>query len=164
MKVLKNNYENNQSKKENIEPYPRFHVCQSCYSELEYDESDLRIGALGLTFLDCPLCEYENIIEDNENTIELTKDNIEFPIHFFHTSKETGAVDVCTNEYIKESINKAIKYFRINKDEIVWISETGNTFITVFRFDGDENYYIVVTNDYYSTYIPFEEEDYKVVY
>lgn len=164
MKVLKNNYENNQTNNKNIEPYPRFHVCQSCLSELEYDESDLRIGELGLCFLDCPLCEYENIIEDNENTITLTKDNIEFPVHFFHTSEDDGAVDVCTNEYIKESINKAIECFRNNKDEFVWISETGNTFITVFRFDGDEDYYVVVTNDYYSTHIPFEEEDYEEIY
>lgn len=159
MKVLKNNYE---AKKE--ESYPRFHVCGDCGSELEYEESDLRIGELGLVFLDCPLCDYENIIEGNENTITLTKDNVEFPTHFFHTSEEDGAVDVCTNEYVKESINKAIEYFRNNKNEFVWISETGNTSITVFRLDGDENYYVVVTNDYYSTNIPFEEEDYKKVY
>lgn len=159
MKVLKNNYE---AKKE--ESYPRFHVCGDCGSELEYEESDLRIGELGLVFLDCPLCDYENIIEGNENTITLTKDNVEFPTHFFHTSEEDGAVDVCTNEYVKESINKAIEYFRNNKNEFVWISETGNTSITVFRLDGDEDYYVVVTNDYYSTHIPFEEEDYKKVY
>lgn len=159
MKVLKNNYE---VKKE--ESYPRFHVCGDCGSELEYEESDLRIGELGLVFLDCPLCEYENIIEGNENTITLTKDNVEFPAHFFHTSEDDGAVDVFTDEYIKESINKAIECFRNNKDESVWIEGTGNTFITVFRFDGDEDYYVVATNDYYSTHIPFEEEDYKVVY
>lgn len=161
MKVLKNNYE---AKKE--ESYPRFHICGDCGSELEYEESDLRIGELGLVFLDCPLCDYENIVEGNENTIDLTKDNVEFPTHFFHTSEEDGAVDFCTNEYVKESINKAIEYFRNHQgeDEFVCVFEAGNTHVSVFRYDGDENYYVVVTNDYYSTYIPFEEEDYKEVY
>lgn len=164
MKVLKNNYENyiekNVEKKKIVERYPRKYICQSCGSELEYDKSDLRVGELGLVFLDCPLCGHSNILEDNEFTITLTKENTEFPTHFHHCSVETGAVDVCNNEKVKEYINKAIDYFRKNKNEFVWFASTGNLHITVFRWDGDECYDVIVTNDYYDTYIPFEDEDY----
>lgn len=161
MRVLKNNYENH--KKENIkevEIYPCSHTCESCCSELEYDKSDVIVGELGLAFLYCPCCGYNNIIEDSELTIDLTKDNISFPTHFHHCSVETGAVDICNNERVKEYINKAIDYFRKNKNEVAWFASTGNLHITVFRWNGDECYDVIVTNDYYDTYIPFENEDY----
>lgn len=165
MKVLKNNYETYETKKEEItvRPYPRTHTCENCRSELEYDESDLRMGALGVVYLDCPLCGYDNMLEDNEDTITLTKNNIEFPTHFWHTSKEDGAIDCCSNEEIKKCVNRAIDYFRKNKDAFSWYTEYGNLYISVFRYDGDEDYYVMATNNYYSTYIPFENEDYKVV-
>lgn len=162
MKILENNYKqpNINENDNNIKSYPRECFCESCRSKLEYEKSDLRIGALGSVYLDCPLCKYENMIEDNENTITLTKDNIEFPAHFFHISKETGAVDCCNEKKIKDSIERAIDFFRKNKDEFDWYTESGNLHISVTRYDGDKEYYVVVTNDYYSTYIPFEDKDY----
>ena len=84
MKVLENNY--NQSHQDTYiesRPYPRKHICVQCRSKLEYDKQDLHIGALGSVYLTCPLCNYENMMEDHEHTMTLTKDNIEFPIHFF---------------------------------------------------------------------------------
>lgn len=161
MKVLENNYDKiNQDVKSNYDrPYPRKHICEQCNSKLEYDKSDLRIGYLGKMYLDCPLCGFDNMIEDNEQAITLTKDNIEFPIHFFHASKESGAVDCCNNDEIKKSINKAIDFFRKNKEEFVWSTESGNLYMSVWRCDGDRDYYVVVANNYYSTYIPFEEKD-----
>lgn len=163
MKVLKDNYNKTtiNERFENAKPYPRKIICECCGSELEYEEADLRIGFLGCVHLDCPLCNRENMIEDNENTITLTKDNVEFPVHFSHTSTETGAIDCCNNKTVKEYIHKGIDYFRKNKDEFVWYCGTGNIFVTVYRYDGDENYYVQVTNDYHDTYIPFEAEDYK---
>lgn len=162
MKVLKNNYGNNPVKKEikKVEPYPRKHICEDCQSELEYEENDIRVGALGCAYLDCPLCGYENMIEENENTITLTVNNIEFPTHFWHTSKEDGAVERCYNEEIKKDIRRAIEYFRKNKEDYNWYTECGDTHVSVSRYDGDESYYIIVTNNYYSTHIPFESEDY----
>lgn len=159
MRVLKDNYKKVNTKEE-VNLYPRKMICEQCRSELEYEKDDLRIGALGSVYLDCPLCGYDNMLEEHEDTITLTKDNVEYPIHFFHTSKETGAVDCCTNERVKESINRAIDFFRKNKDEFVWYTETGNLHMSVWRYDGDEEYYVVVTNNYHSTYIPFENEDY----
>ena len=162
MKILKDNYikTNNEKNIKMVKPYPRMHICEQCRSELEYEESDLRMGALGCVYLDCPCCGYDNMLEENENTITLTVDNIEFPTHFWHTSKECGAVDCCNNEIVKKEIIRGIDFLRKNKNEFSWMTEYGNLYIYITRYDGDENYAITVSNNYYSTYIPFESEDY----
>ena len=162
MKVLKNNFGKVDAIETTVNPYPRKHECENCGSELEYDKSDIYIGVYGSSHIKCPLCEYENMLDGNENDITLTKDNVEFPTHFHHTSKYTGAVDTCNNENIKKYVREAIEYFRINKSESHWFSDSGNTMVYVFRFDGDEEYEVVVTKDYYSTYIPFEKVDYGI--
>lgn len=158
MKVLKDNYTINEVK--NKQNYPRKIVCDNCGSELEYEKSDLYMGFLGSMYLDCPLCKRKNMVENNEGAITLTKDNVEFPVHFYHTSKENGAVDCCNNEEIKKYISEAIEFLRKNKEEYSWYCQTGNLYIHVFRYDGDREYYVVVTDSYYDTYIPFEKEDY----
>ena len=164
MKVLLDNYNCTEKYNENeveVEPYPRKLTCEKCGSELEYEKSDIRIGSLGCAYIDCPLCRYDNMLDDADAELTLTKNNVEFPTHFFHFSKETGAVDVCNNEEVKKYIHKAIEYFRKNKSEFNWYACTGNLFISVDRYDGDESYWVVVTNNYYDTHIPFEKEDYK---
>jgi hypothetical protein len=163
MKVLKNNYTgiSIEEKIKRVEPYPRKLICELCGSELEYEQSDLRMGAYGCVYIDCPCCNHDNMIENHENEITLTMDNVEFPTHFHRTSEENGAVDVCNNDEIRRRIQSAIEYFRKNKDEFVWYSECGNLFLVVFRYEGDEDYEIILTDNYYSTYINFEDEDYK---
>ena len=161
MKVLKDNYSTKIEEKTIQEnPYPRVHTCENCGSELEYEKSDLKMGVYGCMHLECPLCGYNNMIEENEDTITLTKDNIEFPTHFYHISEETGAKDSFNNEEIKKCIHKAIDYFRKNKNDYSWFDKHGNLYVHISRFDGDESYEVTVTNDYYDTYIPFEPEDY----
>lgn len=168
MKILKNNYNTDTEKKiikdKEIEPYPREITCESCKSVLEYEKGDLEMGVLGCMHLRCPCCGYENMIDDNENNIELTKDNVEWPVHFFHTSKNVNAVEHCNNENVKTAIRRAIDYFRKNKNEFEWFTECGDMYVSVYRYDGDEDYYIVVSNDFYSTYINFEDKDYNENY
>lgn len=164
MKVLKNNYHNHETTvttKVN-KPYPRDLICGTCGSELQYEEPDVYVGAYGCAYVDCPCCGNDNMLEDNEHSIDLTADNVEFPSHFHHCSAENGAVDCCNNEKVKEAIHNAINYFRNNKSEFAWITETGNLHVCVFRYDGDEDYYVVVSNDYYDTHIPFEDKDFEV--
>lgn len=163
MKILVDNYKKvnvEEDIKETTPTYPRKCVCENCSSELEYEKSDLRIGAYGAVYLDCPCCGRDNLLDSHEDEITLTADNIEFPTHFHRTSTETGAVDMCNNEEIKKLIQSAIKYFRKNKDEHCWDSQCGNLYLSVRRYSGDEDYEINVTNNYYSTYIPFQSEDY----
>ena len=161
MRVLKDNYTNSNAntKKTQNNPYPRKMLCEHCRSELEYEKSDLRMGFLGCYHLDCPLCGRENMIDCHEDNITLTKGNVEFPVHFWHTSVETGAANSCNNENVRECINKAIQYFRENKNEYSWQTCYGNLYIAVYRYEGDKNYWVVVSNNYYDTYIDFEAED-----
>ena len=160
LKILKNNYSELATTICSC-VYPRKLECVMCGSELEYEEDDMYMGVLGCMHVKCPLCGYENLLDDNENNIVLTKDNIQYPEHFFHTSEENGAVDCFNNEELKKYINRAIEYFRRNKNEFAWTGGSGNTTIHVYRYSGDEEYYVVASNDFYSTYIPFEEEDYE---
>ena len=116
MKVLKNNYNQEIKQTKQVIPYPRNIVCEKCQSELEYEESDIRVGVYGLAYLNCPLCKHENFLDEDEHEITLTMDNVEFPVHFHHTSTE-NAVDCCNNENVKKYIREAINYFRTNKEE-----------------------------------------------
>lgn len=162
MKVLKNNFNEiaAHTTEVKIEPYPRILTCESCESELEYEKSDMEVGVLGAMHVKCPLCGYNNMLDGNENDVILTKDNIEFPLHFFSHSKEGGAVDICDNKHIKEYVNNAINYFRKNKNEFAYFIASGNLYIAVYKLDGDNEYDVIVAKDYYNTYIPFETEDY----
>lgn len=164
MKVLKNNFNQTESfEKEvnKVESYPRKLICENCQSELEYEKSDLKMDLFGCMSIHCPLCGYDNMLEDNEDSITLTADNVEFPVHFYHTSEKTGAINCCNTEEIRKNILKAIDCFRRNKEECYWGGHiTGNLYINVRRWSGDEMYEVTVSNDFYSTEIPFESEDY----
>lgn len=162
MKVLKNNYNDGKiaSHVSEIYTYPRKLECENCESELEYDKSDLEVGVYGAMHVRCPLCGYLNMLDGNENDVKLTKNNIEFPLHFSHSSVETGAVESCNNENVRYEISRAIEHFRLNKDEWHWFTAYGNLYISVNRLSGDENYEVFVTDRRWETFIPFEPEDY----
>lgn len=159
MKVLENNYN---TEKEIEMPYPRELICENCGSKLQYEESDLHMGEYGCMHITCPLCDCDNMLDDNENNIMLTVNNIEFPIHFNHTSKESGAKDTCNADNVKKEIQRAINYFRTNKNENEYSFSTsyGNLYINVMKFDEDEEYHITVSNNFYEMDINFEKEDY----
>lgn len=156
MKILVNKYD----KEEQSNDYPREFTCEDCGSKLEYNKSDITIGVYGAGHIRCPLCKCNNMLYDDDEGITLTKDNIEYPTHFHHTSIENGAIDTCDNENVRKAINDAIEFFRNNKKEYSWYTMSGNLCVFVQRFDGDEEYVVWVTDDYHSTYIPFEQEDY----
>ena len=158
MEVLKDNYNKKNKVKEEL--YPKTCVCCGCDSELEYDKKDIHMGAFGCPIITCPLC-CEEIILDDEEGLKLTIDNVEFPTHFEHTSKENGAKDYCNNKNIKENIRRAINYLRNNKEEFEWFYMCGNLYLSVRKYDGDEEYNVIASNNFYETYIPFELEDYE---
>lgn len=156
MKVLKNNMSQNNNY---IKPYPRKLICDQCGSELEYEEDDMYMGWLGKMYLQCPVCKNENMLDDNENSIELTKNNIKYPLHFLRTNQNIRNVSHITDEHIEKEIKRGIEWFRMNKSEYIWYTEYGDLFIIIFRLDGDENYHVTITRDWYETDINFEEND-----
>ena len=159
IKIIKNNY-NSQPKKEPVKNDKiRIH-CSECDSELEIVEEDTHIGWMGARFITCPCCGEEAMV-DKLDGITLTKDNLEFPVHFIRTAKGLRhVVEVNSDEIIKE-IQRGITYFRENKDEFCWYTTYGDLFLVVFRYSGDEEYSVMATKDFYETYIPFEDEDYE---
>ena len=159
IKIIKNNYKS-QPKKESVKNNKiRIH-CSECDSELEITEEDTHIGWMGTRFINCPCCGEEAMIDELEG-ITLTKDNLEFPVHFIRTAKGLRhVVEINSDEIIKE-IQRGITYFRENKDEYCWYTSHGDLFLIVFRYSGDEEYFVMVTKDFYETYIPFEREDYE---
>ena len=158
IKIIKNNYKI-QSNEELIKNSKiRIH-CSECDSELEITEEDTHIGWLGARFITCPCCGKEAMVDELDG-ITLTKDNLEFPVHFNRTTKGLRhVVEINSDEIIKE-IQRGITYFRGNKDEYYWYTSYGDLFLIVFRYSGDEEYFVMVTKDFYETYIPFEREDY----
>ena len=160
MKILKNNYTNNNYIQEmSTKSNPRKHICENCESELEYEESDMRMGFAGCMHLDCPLCGYENMLEENENSITLKKDNIKFPTHFWRFCKDAGSVEISSHE-IENYIRRGIDYFRENKNEYCWYSGSGDSRIFIFKYAEDKSYEILVAKDFYEVEIPFNENDY----
>ena len=158
IRILKDNL--NKEKMNKAIPYPRKVICDSCGSELEYDESDLYIGEYGCVLVKCPVCGESVILDGNEHEITLNMNNIEFPNHFYHLSTDTGAVDACNTERIRGYIKDGIEFLRQHPDEFYWNISTGNLCMYVHRYEGDGEYCIVLTKDYYEVSIPFEDKDY----
>lgn len=160
IKVLKDNSNNVEVKVKNITMFPLKIHCNLCDSELEISENDTHIGWLGAKYITCPCCGKESMVDELDG-ITLTKDNLEFPVHFSRTTKGLrDVIEVKSDEIIKE-INRSITYFRENKDEFYWYVSFGDLFLIVFRYSGDEEYFVMATKDFYETYIPFEKEDYE---
>ena len=160
IKILKDNSNNIEVKEENIAMFPLKIKSSECDSELEIAGEDTNICWMGARFISCPCCGEEAMVDELDG-ITLTKDNLEFPVHFIRTTKGLrNVVEVNSDEIIKE-IQRAITYFREHKDEYYWYTSHGDLFLIVFRYSGDEEYFVMVTKDFYETYIPFEREDYE---
>ena len=138
--------------------FPLTIECEKCGSQLEIDEEDIVIKVLGLPGVICPVCGKWTAVDEleDEYSVNITKDNIEFPDHFFHS---VNGVDLDKDE-IKKYINDGIEWFRKNPEAFVYTTGTGNTGIMIQNYSGDEEYHAIVTKDYYDTFIPYEKEDY----
>ena len=159
MKVLENRYNAKEVKEEKIPDVLIIH-CNECDSELEITENDTHIGWLGARFITCPCCGEESMVDELEG-ITLTKDNLEFPVHFNRTmSGLRNVIEIGANKIIKE-IQDAIMFLRAHKDMDYKYVSYGDLFVIVFRYEGDENYFVLVTKDFYEVDIPFEKEDYE---
>lgn len=160
IKVIQNNFNQSELNKKEGMPLTVHTFCDYCDSELEVSKEDTHIGWLGAAYVTCPCCKRETMVDELDG-ITLTKDNVEFPVHFRRTNKDLrNVVEVQNDEIIKE-IQRGIDYFRTNKAEYYWCSSYRDLFVIIFRYKGDEEYSVLVTKDFYETDIPFEKEDYN---
>ena len=87
---------------------------------------------------------------------QLTKDNVEFPTHYYSFSDGVHIDDDTINEWVKECIEE----FDPN-DENDWCRFTGSgdTMVFVSKLDEDEEYDVYVCKNYYETFIPFDKNN-----
>ena len=126
-------------------------TCFECGAELEYEEADTYIGALGGRELWCPSCG-EKVPVDEPYGIDLNSNNIEFPKHFMPPSE--NAVDI-DNETIQEWVQCCLRKSEEDPDCGFYISGSGNTMVIVLNFADERNIY--VTKKYWECSIPREE-------
>lgn len=75
MLIVEDNFnKTNETEKSNV------YTCEHCKSKIQVEESDKTIGEYGLKFFDCPCCNKKSCTNES---INLTKDNIEYPLHFY---------------------------------------------------------------------------------
>lgn len=152
IKILNDNYN---YKDVSCVTFPLYHKCEHCESEYEIEEMDeLHEGTLGDYYVICPICKHKSYVDEIDGKT-LTKDNIVFPINFFHS---VNGVDLDSEE-IRKYISGAIEFFRKNPEAFTYTTGSGNTGVIVENFSGDKEYHVWVTKDYYDTYIPYEAED-----
>lgn len=124
-------------------------ACAECGAELEFAFDDTYEGAYGARYLKCPVCGNELWTE--VDGVELTPDNIKFPIHFYKTSDD--AVDI-EDERIQKWVREGLNAFKNNKVKDFWWRGTGNTFMIILEME--DEYCIYVMKNYWECDVPKE--------
>lgn len=150
----------NNAREELDKKYPKKILCEYCASELEYEKDDIHTGFCGLNYITCPVCGKEVELKDEEDFI-LTENNIKFPQHFYHFSKDSGSASVFNEENILKAVKDGIEWLRKNKEEFAYMTTSGDMFVVVFNFSGDEDYEIYVSKDFYECTIDYGDKDYN---
>lgn len=121
MKIITDNYNSVAPKVES-----RAVSCEHCNSYISVEDSDLTVGEYGLMKFTCPCCGKESYTDID---IKLTKDNIEFPLHFSDPADAKKVSDSDTTEYVR----RAIAYLQENPTERYWYMATGDTFVLALK-------------------------------
>ena len=124
-------------------------ICGECHAELEFSIDDTYVGAFGTRYLKCPVCGEELWTE--VDGIELTSDNIQFPIHFYKFG--TDAVDI-KDEEIQKWVRKGLKAFETGDAEEFYFYMTGNAAMIILEME--DEYSIYVMKNYWDCSIPKE--------
>lgn len=128
--------------------------CYGCGANLLFDKLDVKTGAYGAAYVDCPVCGYEVLIDDEKFDKELNSTNIEFPKDFAHTYSKNCTVNVSKYD-IESEVKKMLSILKQtpdNSDGQYLLYMYGDVLIMVFK--GSDEYSVVVANDYYDTAIP----------
>lgn len=156
MIVLKDKYNHVTQKQDESKPKTYKITCEHCGSELEVEDDDIQVGTYGAGYVVCPCCGEETYADELADYFPLTKDNVEFPTHYYSFNNGVHIDDDTINKWVKECIEK----FDPN-DENDWcrFTESGNTMVFVFKLDEDEEYDVYVCKNYYETFIPFNKNN-----
>lgn len=156
MKVLNNKKEEN----------PLIIKCEYCGSTLEIEDTDVYNGVYGMATVKCRVCGKPLFLDDYEGgdryeDLEVTVDNVKFPVHFHHTCAQNGAVDI-SNEEIEKVIRRGVEWFRNNPEEWSWFTQFGDLTLHMYNYSGDEEFLVIVSKDYYETTLSYQPNDYEL--
>lgn len=156
MIVLKDKYNHVKQKQGESKPKTYKITCEHCDSELVVEDDDIQVGAYGAGYVVCPCCGEETYADELADYFPLTKDNVEFPTHYYSFNNGVHIDDDTINKWVKKCIEK----FDPN-DENDWCRFTGsgNTMVFVSKLDEDEEYDVYVRKNYYETFIPFNKNN-----
>ena len=134
--------------------YPKRHTCDECGAELEYDKEDVHIGWMGCEYVTCPACGRETMVGECRVQPPTWKTT------FYHTSTETGAVDIKDTE-IQVYVDRVVKSLCSEKWKPgeFYITSTGNLLVLGVKWEDGVDIY--VTKDYWEDNIA--PEDYGMV-
>ena len=135
MQIVENNF--NKSKQTEV---PKVYTCEHCKSKIRLEESDKVVGEYGLKNFHCPCCNKENCIDEG---INLTKDNIEYPLHFHISNKDFDLGNV-NNEKITQEIRRMCNMLWENIDMQYTFTQAYGVTIFVLNMAGEGVYDIYV--------------------
>lgn len=154
MKIIRNNYNQRNYDKEIQSQLLKFE-CDNCGSELEVNIDEIEIGQLGLGYVTCPCCG-ENCYDENFISIELNKNVLNFPQHYFSFKDGVNIENDTINKKVKDMITSLEN--STDENDFMRFIASGNTIIFVMKYIGDKEYHVVVGKDYYETYVPMEHK------
>ena len=140
MKIIKNNYKNNNSVHRVI--------CDCCDSELEITNDDITVNEFGDSIIKCPVCGEEVWVTPDVK--ELTIRNLVYPDDFYSFEDGVDIPSDTINKWIKICYDK-IKY---DDDNNFYYIASGNTFVFLHKMK--EEIYIMVAKNYKDTTIDKE--------
>lgn len=128
------------------------YTCEFCNKEVQVKDDEMIIGYVGMKSYTCPNCSE---INETDDFIDINKDNLIFPTHYYHFK---GGVEL-SDDKINMMVRECIEYLEEHKDtdaEQTRTIGTGDTLITVTR--NDDEYLIVVSKDRYEVEIPIDNK------
>lgn len=148
MEILKDNYSHSEPKQTT-----QIVTCEKCESELSIDENDINVGEFGVKYYKCPLCNYDNYLDDSTT---LTSANIEYPTHFYSYADGMKITNTEINKDIKQVIDT------LSADVDYAYTGYGNTFIMAYKSDKElSEVTVIVAKGYQESTVKIPEDIFK---
>ena len=130
-------------------------TCENCEQDFVLKETDKRdYGEYGIAYVLCPNCKEKCYLED-EDSLKIDGNNLEFPKHFSKFGVSDGAVhidDTKIQEWSRQALSHLIKH---PEDHFYHIA-SGDSIVIGLQYD--DEIYIVVGKNYHEFAYTKEEE------
>jgi hypothetical protein len=139
MRIIENNYKDKEQEYEI--------TCPHCRSKLAYRFDDVISDRFKGNWIDCPVCDKEISIYDDEIP---TADTIQYPKDFFSYADSVSIKDAEINKWVKECVND------LDDDTGYSLRATGDTMVFAYKSDEDASEATVIVAKKY------QETDVKI--